>query len=711
MSHPIRRSIICEICHRPRQTQSWFDVCPKCARKHLPKMHCDACKRSKFQLDPNSAICHGCLKKLLKDKITCAACGVTDYPHISDPAHCRNCHRKECRSNRTKSMREKTIVCVSCGKEKPGWKKSEMICYVCYEKRRLCQLKCVFPGCSKQARYKESQLCERHQGDSQAATLLREYVNTYTSPFPQNQRYWAQLVSAIHWEAIDSGRTNIRGMDLRRLRAFASFLEKYELPEVLTWQAIDKALPRLDQTNSVKIGFIRSCLFELGDLLAARGEMQERSSYLHENGLRRSLQRSPAVFRSQVSEFQQWLLSGMVNPIVKEAQLGQVLTIAPRTMLVRINAVTRFLNFCVTHNTESLDQIGPSLIAKYQEAMLWQLECKECHKRIPLESQRSIERCSNGECGGINSYIRIRRLTRGSLVTVTSHLRTFFDWAKLRGLVTSNPLTTIVCGGSKAFTIRNERGEMVEIARAIRRYDDSVVEKHCAYIVAPDTDPEEALVLYFIIFHLLTNWELRNLRIPSPARDDPHVPLTSSHARQFEYLELPLRQLLRGRRSVIREESKIMFPRKALVWLRPILERYYEKRATIVKVAHQQHFLVGEGNARCHKPVTKSHVGDVVRRASLKVLGGAVTASGLQNTAADMFVQHSDLRGAILTRMGYSALAATRFNYLERFSLQTNKTPRLRGLTNRATKQWRLLRSAKESNNQAAPAPSGGVAK
>ena len=48
--------------------------------------------------------------------------------------------------------------------------------------------------------------------------------------------------------------------------------------------------------------------------------MQERSSYLHENGLRRSLQRSPAVFLSQVSDFQQWLLSGMVNPNVEQAQ-------------------------------------------------------------------------------------------------------------------------------------------------------------------------------------------------------------------------------------------------------------------------------------------------------------------------------------------------------------------------------------------------------
>ena len=235
---------------------------------------------------------------------------------------------------------------------------------------------------------------------------------------------------------------------------------------------------------------------------------------------------------------------------------------------------------------------------------------------------------------------------------------------------------------------------------AIRRYDDSVVEKHCAYIVAPDTDPEEAIVLYFIIFHLLTNGDLRNLRIPSQTKDDSQV----GH---FEYLELPLPPLTRGKRSVTGKESKITFPPKALIWLRPILERYYEKRSTIVKVAQQQHFLVGEGNARCHKPVTKIYVTDVVRRASLKVLGGVVTASELRNTAADMFVQHSDRRGAILTRMGYSALAAIRFNYLERFSLQTNKTPRRRGLTNRATKQWLVHRSAKRAvTNQRQP-PAG----
>jgi hypothetical protein len=57
----------------------------------------------------------------------------------------------------------------------------------------------------------------------------------------------------------------------------------------------------------------------------------------------------------------------------------------------------------------------------------------------------------------------------------------------------------------------------------------------------------------------------------------------------------------------------------------------------------------------------------------MATLGEAVSPSDLRRTAADMFAQRSKRRGAILTMMGFSPLAATRFNYLERFSLQPKK--------------------------------------
>lgn len=521
---------------------------------------------------------------------------------------------------------------------------------------------------------KKSQLCRQHHEDREAPTLLKEYFETYSSPFPQNQLYMAQLASTINWEEVATGLVKIPGRDLNRFRAFGSFLETYELPEVLTWQALDQALPLLGHTNPVRIGFIRSCLFELGDLFAERKEIQDRSSHLYENGLRRSLQRCPAVFLKHVSGFQQWHLKGMLNPSVQFSPKAEPLTNAPRTVVERVNSVVRFLHFCVADNKVSLSQIGPSVIAKYQQTLFWQLECKECHSRYPFESPRPINKCANKECEGIDSYVRIRRLTRGTFISNISHLRIFFDWAQLHQMVTANPFSAIHCGGARTFTVRGSRGELIEVAEAIRRYDDEIFEKLCADIVSPDVDPEEAVIFYFIIFHLFTNSDLRNMRIPAPVKVDRDLPHSSNRATNSKYVYLPLRKPTRGNRSVTRTDTKIVFPREALIWLIPLLERYYEKRTSMVRAEHQQHFLVGERTTRSNKPVTKDYVADRVRKASLRVLGGTVTASELRRTAADIIGQRSKRRGAILTAMGYSALAATRFNYLERFLLQPKKT-------------------------------------
>jgi hypothetical protein len=511
---------------------------------------------------------------------------------------------------------------------------------------------------------RDSQLCRIHQDDQKASTSLREYFRSYSSPFPHNERYLAELAATVNWEAVENGLMKIRGRDLARFRAFGRFLETCQLPEVLTRQAIEEALPRLGQTNPVRIGFIRSCLFELGDIFADRGEMQDRSSHLHENALQRSLQRCSTVFLTQVSGFQEWLVNGMLHPTVKLFLKSKPLTIVPLTIAERVSAAIRFLNFCAANNIVSLTQVGPSVIAKYQQTMLWQWECKKCHNRFPFESSRQIAKCANRECEGVDSHVRVRRLSRGTLIGHTSHLRVFFDWAELHEMVQANPFSTIYCGGARTFTVRDNRGKVIEISESIRRYDDSTVEKLCASIVSPEADVEEAIILYFIIFHLFTSKDLRKLRILSPSKMNP---------KGSDYLCLPLRQLTRGHRSLTRTDTKITFPRKAISWLIPLLERHYEQRASMVKTDQQKHFLVGERNARCNKPVTKSYIADRVGKASLRVLGGAITPSDLRRTAADIVAQRSKRRGAILTAMGYSSLAAIRFNYLERFPLQPKK--------------------------------------
>jgi len=251
-----------------------------------------------------------------------------------------------------------------------------------------------------------------------------------------------------------------------------------------------------------------------------------------------------------------------------------------------------------------------------------------------------------------------------------SGLRLFFDWAKLQKLVTDNPISDIRCGGARRFTVRSDSGEMIEVAEAIRRYDDIVVERLCAYIVSPDADPEDAVILYLIIFHFLSNAELRNLRIPSLVKAGSGMLDASKCADDFRHLHLPLRRLTRGNSSVIRTDTKIVFPRKALNWFNPILQRHYEERAGLIKCQHQEYFLVGEETGFCNKSVTKDYVIRRVRIASLRALGAVVSPSDLRRTAADMFAQRSKRRGAILTKMGFSPLSAILFNYLERFPIQ-----------------------------------------
>jgi hypothetical protein len=235
MSHPVIRSIICEICKRARQTQSWFDVCPAGAR-NLPKMRCDACNKTRFKLQADSSICHGCTGKLLKEKILCS-CGRSDYAFKEHPTCCRKCHDTE-RIRDWKKTWSARVKCPSCGKEKRPFRKADLICAVCYRKEMTANTQCVFPRCDKPVDIRKSQLCRLHHDDQEASRLLKEYLESYATPFPQNRHYMSVLASTIDWEAVANNLLKIRGGHFHRFRAFGEFLKTYELPEALTWDAI-----------------------------------------------------------------------------------------------------------------------------------------------------------------------------------------------------------------------------------------------------------------------------------------------------------------------------------------------------------------------------------------------------------------------------------------------------------------------------------------
>jgi hypothetical protein len=502
-----------------------------------------------------------------------------------------------------------------------------------------------------------------HYEDRRAPKALEKYVRNYRSPFPQNERYFAALAAKLKPDSCNAAETNIRARDLWRYRAIGAYLKTCELPEPLTWRAIEEALPRLTKRARVMTKFIRSCLFELGNLF-----LQEElwSKHRQERLLEKYLKSTPVIFVEHVAAFERWASQGMLNP---KLDMGlpesRPLTNTPRAILGTVKVVGIFLQWCVKRNILSLAEVNQSTIESYKETLFWQYECKACGKRTHVDLVKTSGNCIEIECQAMKSHVKIRRLTRRSVIEITMKLRTFFNWAQLHNLVLENPLRHEVFAHN-TFTVMNDLGEMIEISDSIRRYADDVVERLCRYIVTPDADPGEALALYLIIFHQLTVTEICKAKLPLLAAETP------SHmrdcARDCEYLLLPVRKPSRGQLSCGREDPILKYPKEAACWLRPLLERYLKKRRN--KVGSEYLFVGPCHRTRNNRPVTHRTISRLVHRASQRVFNAMISPRDLRNTAAAIMANKSKRRGAILTKFGYSIERATRFNYLETFLLE-----------------------------------------
>jgi site-specific recombinase XerD len=553
-----------------------------------------------------------------------------------------------------------------------------MICKACYDKRRNGEVKCTLRGCTKSIKNKKWQLCKWHNEDRLAPKLLSEYIKSYASPFPQNVRYFLALAAKSRVPHGNTYETTVRAIDLRRYRAIGGYLKIYELPEILTWRAIHEALPKLSNRGRVRSKFIRSGLLELGNLLLQERLLPDWNSYLCEQRLDKYLKSAPPRLVEHVAAFEKWASEGMLNPKLDiKLHESQPLTITTDSILEIVKAAVIFIDWCVKRNICTLAEINWSTVASYKESLFWQQECRECRKRISLDFPRTSEICNNEECQAVNSYVKIRRLVRASVNRYTMNLRTFFNWAQLHDVVPENPFAY---DNDKTpigtFTVMDEQGQMVEISDSIRRYDDDVVERLCSYIVSPDADPEEALVLYLIIFHLLTATELRNAKIPSLAAAAEKPPGDCDRTKDFEYLLLPVRKRSRGRHSPRRDGPIMKFPKEAAYWLVPLLERYFEKRRS---GRNSEYLFVGQFHlTRNNMPINQKYFCQLVHRASRRVLNGTVNPRDLRVTAAAIMAQRSKRRGAILTKLGYKSLRATRYNHLETFLLAPSTSTKQR---------------------------------
>ena len=200
----------------------------------------------------------------------------------------------------------------------------------------------------------------------------------------------------------------------------------------------------------------------------------------------------------------------------------------------------------------------------------------------------------------------------------------------------------------------------------IQHYPPEVIKQLCTYITTPDADPTEALILYLIIFHACSVWDLQHVELPtvfSMRQDIPSPQLADAY-----YVIIPKPAPSLGDRSPGRPDVRLDFPAKAAPWLKPLLKRFEHQREQRVSNPRNRYLLIAPNKSRHNAPVGHVFVWKIVRQASLRVLGAACNPTMLRKTAGVMF---TDRAGAgVLRWMGWDDQQAFAYSWATREMIQ-----------------------------------------
>jgi hypothetical protein len=561
-------------------------------------------------------ICESCGQKCLKQR-------------YEDEALCRGCHDNKMKQLWRRSSLKKA-KCVSCGAARSTSLLKEDICQSCYTRRKngisRCRGKC---GKDKVIVNLQHHLCKHCYADMIAANNLRSYLDRYSSPFAENKSYFDLLAGAV-----DSNRVTEK--IVRRYKAIGEFLREHALPEQLTWEAIEEILPPVRRVQRYKTKLIRSCLRDIGQLLAESGRLETRAAYISRRRSFQPIARAPAHFRNDLLKYLGWLTHDKYSPSSIRSSLCSIVC---------------FLSWCDERGISSFSKVQVLTAESYQQTLYWKWVCKECKHTIPFEPWQDSapeKTCCNLKCKASGTYVRCRRHSQSYIRTQTSNLFTFFAWAEHNQLVQSNP---VQC------RVRENEAK-------VTHYSEQVFEKLCAHLKSPQADPEEALALYLILFHAFRVAELRLAQIPlsvSLVGRQSEPPSVENY-----YLLIAPQPRPRANNAGGRPNLHIDFPLEAAYWLNPILIRFEQHRASIVCNSHNNYLFVSSQSARHNIPVSKEYIRRLVTKATRDVLGAVANASALRRTSGVIFTDECPRRGAVLTKLGWGAQRANGYTFMRR---------------------------------------------
>ena len=621
------RQIMCEVCGRHcRAEQKDRDICRTCLRKE-PSVQCVRCERMTHRVVEETGfvpVVPICLLAQRQYALTA---------HALTSSTIR-------RSNSVKLVRKVDAGIFGPGTSRPKW---HARCAVRRARRhysvglsakfagRGAQWSRDCSGCNrlKVIQVKAERLCKHCHQDRLAPKLLRSYVMGFTSPYPYNQTLFDLLVSTIDWESV-SEKTK------QRFHTFGRFLQTQQLNEPLTWETIEEALPPLGPTNRHSPKQIRACLLDLGYLLADKGKLETREAYIARRNALLPIKQAPEHIQALLHRFTLWLWERRT---------------VPSNVRDYMEALASFWSWCEQHGIRSPEEVHAGLLNNYLLTLYWQWQCSVCERTMAFEpgDRKAPRVCIH--CSTIGSLTKEKRHAQNTVRGHRAKLLVFFDWLKINRLVVANPV----------------QGKTPAPAPTIQHYPSEVIKRLCTYITTPDADPVEAVIVYLIIFHALSVWELQHAQLPtvfSLRQDIPPPRLAEAY-----YVIVPKPAPSLGDRSPGRPDVRLDFPAKAAPWLKPLLERFERQREQMisdVKEPLSAHCTQQSSPQYACRPFLYLENGPA--EPQLCVFGAVCNPTMLRKTSGVMF---ADRAGAgVLRWMGWDEQQAFAYTWAAREMIQ-----------------------------------------
>ena len=384
--------------------------------------------------------------------------------------------------------------------------------------------------------------------------------------------------------------------------------------------------------------------------------MESRETYIARRNALGPLKYVPPALQELVEHYTEWLWERRLKPATVRDQLA---------------ALASFWTWSGQRAIQSPEQVSGGLVTEYLLSLYWKWRCSHCQATMPFDpsDRQAPRRCAH--CGAIGTLIQTRWYAQGTVATHAVALRGFFAWARVHRLVLMNP-------GKLRVPLP---------PRTIRHYPPSITQRLCS-LSEPFTDPTEGLILYLIIVHACSLWELKHAQLPTLLPFNETIPMPSLAASY--YVVLPKAVPSRGRHTPGRPSGRLDFPPEAASWLKPLLEQFERQRQGIVKETNNPYLLVAPGKAHRKTPVSDEFVRQLVQRASLHILGGACTARLLRQTAAVILAD--TISAGILPWLGWEEKQAFAYVWAPReivLPQTSDPTPPPGSATFPSAQEWR----------------------